>query len=88
MDRAALRLARIGQDVQNESGLDSIRGHEGDAARVYFSVFDHLITAEKERLISFSVGPEPPAPARSNQCATSCRLYTTYTDVHDIAWRA
>src|SRR5258705_8068627 len=48
LDRAIHRLAQICGEVQSASGLDSIRGHEGDAARVYFSVFDHLITAEKD----------------------------------------
>lgn len=32
--------------------LESVRGIEGDAARCYFAVFDHLIVAEKE---SFSL---------------------------------
>lgn len=40
----AERLARIIRRVQLSDGtLDSLRGSEGEAANLYFSVFDHLI---------------------------------------------
>ena len=80
LDRAALRLARIGEDVQRASGLDSIRGHEGDAAREYFSVFDHLITAEKDQFFFHSRSRRPPLD-RTN--ALLSFVYTLLT--HDIA---
>jgi CRISPR-associated protein Cas1 len=48
LEFAALRLARLIETVQQTPSLDEIRGHEGDAARVYFSVFDQLITTSKE----------------------------------------
>lgn len=34
--------------LDSESNLDRIRGLEGDAARLYFGVFDHLIMGQKE----------------------------------------
>lgn len=34
--------------LQTTEGLDAIRGIEGESARCYFSVFDHLITSQKE----------------------------------------
>lgn len=48
-DRAAItavteRLARIIRRVElADEGLDALRGSEGEAANLYFSVFDHLI---------------------------------------------
>jgi CRISPR-associated protein Cas1 len=80
LDRASLRLTRIGEDLQGEAGLDSIRGHEGDAARVYFSVFDHLITAEKEQFFFRNRSRRPPLD-RTN--ALLSFVYTLLT--HDIA---
>lgn len=50
-DRAALeeaiaRLARILERVEyGAAGIDALRGVEGDAARLYFSVFKHLLRA-------------------------------------------
>jgi CRISPR-associated protein Cas1 len=37
LEFAALRLARLIETVQKTPSLDEIRGHEGDAARMYFS---------------------------------------------------
>jgi CRISPR-associated protein Cas1 len=45
LDRASLRLKRILEDVAQQTEVDTIRGREGDAARTYFEVFDHLILA-------------------------------------------
>lgn len=40
------RLARLLRLVEfSEEGLDRLRGYEGEAANLYFSVFDHLIRA-------------------------------------------
>lgn len=46
--QAAGSLARSLVELQRELKLDRVRGMEGDAARVYFEVFDHLIVAQKE----------------------------------------
>src|ERR1035441_7879747 len=48
LEHAALRLGRLVETVSSTQGLEEIRGHEGDAARVYFGGFGHLITASKE----------------------------------------
>ena len=80
LDGVALRLARICEDVERASSVDSIRGHEGDAARVYFSIFDHLITAEKEHFFFRARSRRPPLD-RTN--ALLSFAYTLLT--HDIA---
>jgi len=48
LEAAAQRLARLLDGLRQPSPLDAVRGVEGDAARTYFGVFDHLITAQKE----------------------------------------
>lgn len=40
--------------------VESVRGKEGDAARSYFGVFDHLITAQKEAFIFNERNRRPP----------------------------
>lgn len=45
---AAAELGRIAGSIQQDESLDVTRGREGDSARVYFSVFDHLIVAQKD----------------------------------------
>lgn len=46
LDEAVLRLARILRRVEYGDGdVDALRGAEGDAARLYFSVFGHLLRA-------------------------------------------
>lgn len=42
------RLGRLIEEMKGESDLETLRGKEGDAGRVYFKVFDSLITAQKE----------------------------------------
>ena len=44
VDRLRVMFAQLKPDAP----LDVIRGHEGDAARVYFGVFDQFITAQKD----------------------------------------
>lgn len=45
---AADYLRRILRSLDGESPLDVVRGREGEAARACFSVFDHLITSQKD----------------------------------------
>jgi len=46
---AAVRdLAYIAGALDSPLGLDEVRGLEGQAARMYFAVFDHLIVAQKD----------------------------------------
>lgn len=80
MERAVRRLGRLLEDVAKAGRVDEIRGHEGDAARVYFSVFDHLITASKEEFFFHGRNRRPPL---DNVNALLSFVYTLLT--HDIA---
>lgn len=77
--RAVLRLGRLLQDVASADNVDSIRGHEGDAARTYFGVFDYLITASKEDFFFRGRNRRPPL---DNVNAMLSFSYTLLT--HDI----
>ncbi|MDB4950128.1 MAG: CRISPR-associated protein Cas1 [Gemmatimonadetes bacterium] len=57
---AAAVLDRSIGDAQRSPGLDHLRGVEGDAARVYFGVFDHLLTAQKEDFAFHDRSRRPP----------------------------
>ena len=35
--------------IQNSTSRDELRGYEGEAASIYFSVFDELILQQKKR---------------------------------------
>jgi CRISPR-associated protein Cas1 len=60
LEFACARLARLLETVAAAGDLDQIRGHEGDAARVYFSVFDHLLTASKDDFFFRGRSRRPP----------------------------
>ena len=45
---ASARLAQLLGDLKRAGQLDSVRGVEGMAARVYFQAFDHLILHQKD----------------------------------------
>lgn len=80
LEFAILRMARIVEEVQKPLPLDTVRGHEGDAARVYFEVFDHLITENKDAFFFRGRSRRPP---RDNVNALLSFLYTLLT--HDVA---
>jgi CRISP-associated protein Cas1 len=44
---AADRLSAILMHLQSDLPLDRVRGFEGEAANVYFGVFDHLVVTQK-----------------------------------------
>jgi CRISPR-associated protein Cas1 len=48
------------QDIEKTSSLDVLRGKEGDAARHYFNVFNHLILARKEHFRFTDRSRRPP----------------------------
>jgi CRISPR-associated protein Cas1 len=48
IELAAHRMITFIRYLQDEKDINKIRGMEGDLGRTYFSVFDHLITAQKE----------------------------------------
>jgi CRISPR-associated protein Cas1 len=80
LEKAGLRLEWTIQEVQRASSVDDIRGHEGNAARTYFSVFDHLIVSEKE---TFAFAGRSRRPPLDNVNALLSFLYTLLT--HDMA---
>ncbi len=59
--------------------LDSLRGCEGDAAHLYFKVFDHLIVAQKE---AFTFEERNRRPPLDNVNALLSFIYTLL--LHDI----
>jgi len=65
--------------LQRTISLDQLRGIEGEAANTYFSVFDHLIIAQKESFQFKERSRRPPLDE------TNCLLSFLYTLlVHDV----
>jgi len=79
LEFAVLRLGRLVETVSASEKVDAIRGHEGEAARVYFGVFDHLITASKEEFLFHGRNRRPPL---DNMNALLSFVYTLLT--HDV----
>ena len=79
LDEAAVRLARVLTSLEKANTVDGVRGFEGEAASVYFGVFDHLITASKEAFFFRERNRRPPL---DNINALLSFLYTLL--VHDI----
>lgn len=57
---AAVHLERCLSEVQAAPALDVLRGAEGEAARVYFAVFDHLLTTQKDEFSFHERSRRPP----------------------------
>ncbi|MBN2529885.1 MAG: type I-C CRISPR-associated endonuclease Cas1 [Deltaproteobacteria bacterium] len=68
------------EQLRRPESLDSIRGTEGIAANMYFSAFDHLITANKEAFYFKDRNRRPPT---DNVNAMLSFVYTLL--VHDIS---
>jgi len=65
--------------LQSDLPLNALRGIEGDAARAYFSVFDHLIISQKEGFTFRGRNRRPPLDP------VNCLLSFLYTLVlHDV----
>lgn len=75
---ANIRLQRISDRLLRESEVDVMRGLEGDAARAYFRVFDHLIRVDAAALRFSGRSRRPPLDAVN---AVLSFLYTLLT--HD-----
>jgi CRISPR-associated protein Cas1 len=58
--RSVADMNRALQSLELNQALDSVRGLEGDAAHTYFSVFDHLIVAQKETFTFQERNRRPP----------------------------
>jgi CRISPR-associated protein Cas1 len=79
LERAVRRLGRVLEEVAKAVDVDTVRGHEGDAGRTYFGVFDHLITASKDEFFFRGRNRRPPL---DNVNALLSFSYTLLT--HDI----
>ncbi len=79
LDRAASGLSRIVKELDAPVPLDTVRGREGEAARLYFEHFDHLIVAQKEDFYFRERNRRPPL---DNMNALLSFLYTLLT--HDM----
>lgn len=73
---AALRLARVGEEVAGAPDIDTLRGFEGYAASLYFSVFNLLITGQQPEFEFVNRSRRPPL---DNINALLSFLYTLLT---------
>ena len=85
------RLARNIQMLEkaNSNGatnsVDAVRGVEGDGARNYFCVFDHLITTAKEHFLLSRT--QPPAAAGQRERAALVSLHACSFMTLSARWR-
>jgi CRISPR-associated protein Cas1 len=76
---ASQRINSSLKRLQSDLPLNVLRGFEGEAAHTYFSVFDHLITSQKEDFIFRERNRRPPLDN------VNCLLSFLYTLVlHDV----
>jgi CRISP-associated protein Cas1 len=80
LESAGVRLGYLIDELQKNLPLDTVRGHEGDGARVYYGVFDHLIYEAKDAFFFRERSRRPPL---DNLNALLSFLYTLLT--HDVA---
>lgn len=79
VQEAAKRLRHSLENLHSGLSLDSLRGVEGEAAHVYFSVFDHLIVKRKDAFFFKGRNRRPPLDR------VNCLLSFIYTlVVHDV----
>jgi CRISP-associated protein Cas1 len=79
VQKAIELLAERFKRVEDANELDSVRGIEGDTSRIYFSVFDHLITNQKENFAFTTRSRRPPMDN------VNCLLSFIYTlMLHDV----
>jgi CRISPR-associated protein Cas1 len=79
LDKAVRQLAWLLEKLKDPQPLNTIRGFEGEAADIYFSVFDQLIVAQKEDFFFHNRNRRPPL---DNMNALLSFLYTLL--VHDV----
>src|SRR5665213_1776881 len=79
LDRAAKRMAHLADELKPTLPVPELRGYEGEAARTYFSVFDHLIVGDKENFFLRNRSRRPPL---DNVNALLSLVYTLLT--HDM----
>ncbi|GFP21255.1 CRISP-associated protein Cas1 [Candidatus Hakubella thermalkaliphila] len=76
----ASHLTELLKVLESPQSLDTVRGVEGEAARKYFEVFDHLILAQKEDFFFKERSRRPPLDSMN---ALLSFLYTLLA--HDVA---
>jgi CRISPR-associated protein Cas1 len=79
-DAAALELGRSLRMLERADSLDTLRGFEGEAARIYFSVFDEFILHQKDHFFFRERSRRPPL---DNTNALLSFVYTLLA--HDVA---
>lgn len=77
---AGRELAGHLRELDRAESLATVRGVEGEAARVYFDVFDHLVRAQKESFFFHGRSRRPPL---DNLNALLSFVYTLL--MHDVA---
>jgi len=80
MQAASAHLVRLLKPLSRDIPLDTARGYEGEAAKTYFGVFDHLIVARKE---DFHFAGRNRRPPLDNMNALLSFLYALLA--HDTA---
>jgi CRISPR-associated protein Cas1 len=80
LDAACDALPRVLARLNAPSSLDEMRGMEGEAARTYFSAFNHCITTDKESFFFHERSRRPPL---DNMNALLSFVYTLLA--HDVA---
>jgi CRISPR-associated protein Cas1 len=65
LEAAEVRLTDIARRTLHSTEIASLRGIEGEAAQVYFSIFDHLILVE-DRAFAFTGRSRRPPLDRIN----------------------
>lgn len=74
-----VRLANSAQELEKNLSMDELRGIEGESAKNYFSVFDHLIVTQKNHFFFKERSRRPPLDN------TNCLLSFIYTLLtHDV----
>ncbi len=77
--QASAKLKAHLSALHSELSLDALRGVEGDSARTYFNVFDHLIICQKDAFVFKERSRRPPLDR------VNCLLSFLYTlVVHDV----
>lgn len=77
--KIAGHLSELLKVLESPQSLDTVRGIEGEAARKYFEVFDHLLTVQKEDFFFKERNRRPPL---DNMNAVLSFLYTILA--HDV----
>ncbi len=60
LEKTVERLSFLIENLKQAAPLEFVRGREGESSRAYFSVFDHLITAQKEDFFFRGRSRRPP----------------------------